>query len=160
MNLSDLQNDPFFIKFIQKTARMLGEWYQEKAPSMTNDELYADSEFFPLYNPERDYSMKPDGYVCKNEDGVMMRLVRQDDGPIKASSSITRDLVVDKSNSVIWKTCWSTNPDYAREFVSSELSPYNTGEVCWFDGFVYKSLVDGNTKSPSESSNDWEQIAL
>lgn len=152
MNLSDLPNNPFFIKFIEKTAHMLGEWYQQKAPSMTNDELYVDSEFFPIYNPDRDYSMKPDGYVCKSEDGIMMRLVRP------ASVGIMRIGASGEAALVNWKSCWSTDPILAHNFVSSEISPYNVDEVCLFNGYAYKSLVDNNTKSPFDAPDDWQKV--
>lgn len=155
MSLLDLENDPFFQKFIQRMARMLGEWYQSKANSMTNDELYADSEFFPMYDEKRDYSEKPDGYVCRNTDGSMMRLTHNSvsDGIGLLSSSIP-------ANSIMWKTCWSTDPKYSKEFVSSETSPYMRKECCIYEGVIYRSLRDQNTQSPLEAPDSWEKIKI
>lgn len=169
MNLAELQNDPFFVKFVQKTARMLGEWYQQKALSMTTEELYADSEFFPAYNPERDYSSKPDGYTCRAEDGTMMRLTRLTSaasGQVSAKGGLTSGTTGIKSEAVSdvqasdfsWKCCWSTNPVYAKDFVSSMDSPYGKDECCMYDGVVYRSLRDGNTTSPINAPESWTRV--
>lgn len=165
MDLMALQNDPFFVKFIQKTARMLGEWYQEKAPNMTNEELYADSEFFPAYNPDRDYSVKPAGYVCRAEDGTMMRLTRSSSlsvgkiGSASLNSTAATDATID-SMSFSWKRCWSTNPTNAKEFVSSIDSPYGKDECCTVDGVIYRSLKANNTTSPSDAPESWTRVDL
>lgn len=166
MNLSDLQRDPFFIKFVQKTAQMLGEWYQQKAPSMTTEELYADSEFFPAYNPERDYSSKPDGYTCRSEDGTMMRLTRisssvsgsASKGDLTASTTGIKSETVSDTSEFSWKCCWSTNPIHAKEFVSSMDSPYGKDECCIYDGVVYRSLKDNNISSPINAPESWTRV--
>lgn len=157
MNFEDLAKDPFFIKFIQKTARMLGEWYQSKANDMTNDELYADSEFFPMYNPDKDYSEKSNGYVCRQEDGTMMRLVRSSNVATMSVNSITGK---NQNGSIEWKKCWSKDPSKAKEFESSQLSPYMKDECCIYNGTIYRSLVDQNTESPSDNLNSWEKIEI
>lgn len=156
MGLDDLMRDPFFVKFIQRTARMLGEWYQSKANTMTNDELYADAEFFPMYSPERDYSEKPEGYVCRGDNGVMMRLshgatVFGADGVGLLSSSVP-------ASKVVWQNCWSTDPNLAKEFVASNESPYGVNECCSYEGEVYRSLKDQNVQSPADAPSDWEKV--
>lgn len=154
MNLADFQNDPFFIKFIQRTARMLGEYYQQKAPSMTTEELYADSEFFPMYNSERDYSDKINGYVCKDANGTMMRLVSAADIGLVTTDNLG------ESPSVIWKKCWSKDPMRAKPFEASDASPYGEGECCVFEGVVYRSLHDMNVMSPEDDPESWEEVTF
>lgn len=153
MGIDDLMRDPFFIKFIQATARMLGEWYQTKAKTMTNDELYEAADFIPLYNPERDYSDKSAGYVCRKDDGTIMRLVKatESDGIGTLSSSTI-------SGKIAWKNCWSTKPDRAKEFVGSNESPYAKDECCYYEGIVYRSIVDNNTRSPKDAPSNWEKV--
>lgn len=172
MDINELARDPFFAKFLQKTARMLGEWYQQKAATMTNDELYEDSDFFPAYNPERDYSQKPDGYICRAEDGTMLRLVRNTDsvsagavsGSLKGSAGTTavnKGVVFDAVTSeFVWQACWSTKPDQAKKFVEDPNSPYNKNEVCSYDGEVYRCLITGTSQSPAEAPGSWEKVEV
>lgn len=154
MNLQELQTDPFFIKFLQKTVRMLGEWYQEKAPSMTNDELYENSEFIPMYNPERDYSEKAEGYVCKDADGTIMRLTSIDSLPV----AINEDSEVGNGN--FWRKCWSKDPMKAKAFVTVTTSPYNEGEYCMFEGGVYRATNNMVVDSPADDPSSWEKVEL
>lgn len=153
MNLQDLQNDPFFVKFIQRVARMLGEYYQEKAPSMSNDELYADSEFVPLYNPERDYSEKTEGYTCKDFDGTIMRLTNVESLPTAIDTEVNK-----VGGNTFWRKCWSKDPMKAREFVSSSVAPYGEGECCVFNGEVYRATDNMVTSSPADDPSSWEKV--
>lgn len=152
MNLQDLQNDPFFIKFLQKTARMLGEWYQEKAPSMTNDELYDDNEFIPMFNPERDYGDKTEGYVCKDADGTIMRLTSVESLPV----TISDEEEVGTGN--FWRKCWSKDPMKARPFMTVTTSPYNEGECCIFNGEIYRATDNMVIDSPADDPSSWEKV--
>lgn len=152
MNLQDLQNDPFFIKFIQRLARMLGEYYQEKAPSMSNDELYEDSEFIPMFNSERDYSEKAEGYVCKDGDGTIMRLTSTESLPV----AISEEDEVGSGN--FWRKCWSKDPMKAKEFTTAVTSPYNEGECCIFEGAVYRATDNMVVDSPADDPSSWEKV--
>lgn len=158
MGVDDLMKDPFFVKFVKATASMLGEWYQTKAKTMSNDELYEAADFFPLYNPERDYSDKSAGYVCRKFDGTMMRLTKDvsvagSDGVGLLSSSVPTD-------SIKWQSCWSTKPSYAKDFVDSIDSPYAKNECCIYKGIVYRSLVDHNSQSPVDIPGNWEKVGV
>lgn len=154
MNLQDLQNDPFFIKFIQRLARMLGEWYQEKAPSMSNDELYDDIEFIPSFNPARDYSEKNEGYVCKDEDGTIMRLTNVESLPV----AIDAEQEVGEGN--FWRKCWSKDPRKAKPFATVTTSPYNEDECCEFEGEIYRAVDNMVTDSPADDPSSWEKVEL
>lgn len=152
MNLQDLQNDPSFIKFLQALARMLGEWYQEKAPSMSNDELYENSEFIPMFNIERDYSKKKEGYVCKDADGTIMRLTSIESLPVAIDSDS------EVGNGKFWRKCWSKDPMKARPFVVDGTSPYNEGECCIFEGESYRAVDNMVVSSPADDSSSWEKV--
>lgn len=152
MNFDEMQNDPFLIKFIQSVARMLGEWYQTKSASMTNDELYDNSEFFPAFNSDRDYSKKPEGYICRAEDGTMLKLIRS---PIQTFGLNSGS---EGSKIIIWKALHSKNPAKAREYSTDPNSPYTKDEVCVCDGIVYKCVVDETMESPKDEPENWEQL--
>lgn len=161
MGMNELLKDKFFVKFIQRTARMLGEWYQQKAPTMTNDELYEESEFFPLYSAEKDYSDKADGYVCRAQDGTMMRLVHSGRFTFYTDNEkVTSIRDVNATSSIVWKSCWSTDPKRAREFISSELSAYGKDECCIYNEEVYRCLSNEVVQSPEESPEDWERVEM
>lgn len=151
MNFNDLQNDPFVIKFIQKLARMLGEKYQTDAPTMTADEIYEDQEFFPAFNLQlHNYLNKPAGYVCKSPSGNMVKLLQPYDSTIYTQNP--EDLPAQ------WGFYWSSNPDYATEFIKLATSPYMKGNVCLFEGEIYRSTIDNNVHSPSEYAAGWEKV--
>lgn len=168
--ISEIMKDPFLMKFFSGLAKMLGEYYQEHAAEMTTDELYENAEFFPSYNPEKhDYAEKPIGYTCRNEDGTIMTLVSGIGGPqdVYMDNEITTEkasvsAVKGKqtvSEGVLWHYHWSTDPFKAKPFISSDISPYNIGECCSFNGKVYRSLTDSNTSSPDESPDKWEEVS-
>lgn len=161
MGMNELLEDKFFVKFIQRTARMLGEWYQQKASTMTNDELYEESEFFPAYNADKDYSNKPDGYVCRAEDGTMMRLMHTELPSLYANNIKLESIKgTDASSPIVWKICWSTDPKMAREFVSSEFSVYGKNECCIYNGDIYRCLSDKVIQCPMETPENWEKVEI
>lgn len=159
----EMMNDEFLSKFFKGLARMLGEDFQKRASTMTTDELYEYAEFFPAYNPEKhDYTAKPTGYTCRNEDGTIMILVASSsiaNGGSLASGSINgvRGSTI-KATEPIWCYRWSTDPFKAKAFISSSMSPYNTGECCFLNGKVYRSLSDTNTTSPEDAPASWEEV--
>lgn len=151
MGFEDLQNDPFFVKFIQKVARMLGEKYQQDAPNMTADEIYEDHEFFPAFNPQRhNYKDKAAGYVCRSPRGNMVKLIQPYDSDTYPQEP--EDLPAQ------WGFYWSNDPKYATEFVQLATSPYNIGNVCLFEGEVYRSTMDNNVHSPGDYPDGWEKV--
>lgn len=153
MTLTELmQNDPFAKKFILALAGVVARDIQNRANDMTPEELYENLDFIPAYNPDKhDYSEKPEGYTCKDENGTVMQLTTD-------SSFNQTSLEEGKASSIMWRYVWSKNPAYAKEFCSSDISPYNTGDCCSFKGRVYRSLEDGNTLSPSDNSNGWGEV--
>lgn len=154
MDLQALQNDPYFMKFIMGLARMLGEYMQEKAASMSAEELYNASMFFPSYNEDRDYSEKTDGYTCRKEDGTIMQLVTA------ASTGIATMDENDGHPQMRWKCVWSKDPMMAKPYMGDDASPYYTGDCCIWEGEIYRCLVDGNFSDPEDEPDRWEKVGV
>lgn len=148
----EIMSDPYLCSFFKGVARMLGEYYQTKVPEMSSDELYAISDFLPAYNTERhDYTQKPDGYTCRKEDGTIMTLIPSSMplGDHAENGSISQPM---------WHCHWSTDPSKAKAFISDDISPYSKDECCFWDGKVFRSVVDDNCLSPEDAPNSWEEI--
>lgn len=151
----EMMSDPYLSKFFKGLARMLGEFYQGKAPNMSSDELYAISDFLPTYNTElHDYTQKPVGYTCKKDDGTVMTLL----GDLGSGIMTTDEVDGEIPKGQMWQCHWSTDPSKAKAFISSDLSPYNTDECCFWDGKVYRSKSDGVCLSPEDDPESWEEV--
>lgn len=170
MRLEDLQNDPFFIKLLQQMVYLVGVSFQERAAAalaspmiLSEDgdgenpygdkmaELFYNKEFFPEFNPKRhNYMSKSEGYVCKTQKGNLAYLLEPYD-----SDEITGE---PEDLTDIWGFYWSSNPDYATEYIQSTLSPYYKGACCLYNGEVYRSTSNINTVSPGDDSTKWEKI--
>lgn len=151
-------NDPFFEKIFMHLVRMAAEDFQKRAETMSAEELYENSDFFPAYNPDRhDYMQKPVGYTCRAEDGTIMQLM-----PSIATMALSDDTSgMGKSRAVaqpMWKRRWSRVAEYAKAFVSDPMSPYDTGMCCVWENAVYRSLEDDVIESPAEAETSWELI--
>lgn len=160
MTLDDLMQDPYAKKVLLALVGMLARDYQARALDMTSEELYENSEFFPMYNPDtKDYSKKPVGYTCKDSNGNIMQLL---DG--NAYAMQTMDLDGEEGSSpqipIVWRTRFSTNPALAKPFNASETSPYGKDECCVFESKIYRSLVDNNIESPGLGPDKWEEVKM
>lgn len=151
MNDIGIRQDSFTTKLLVKLAKMVAEDLQTKAPGMSVDELYENSDFLPTYSKDKNYSEKPSGYTCKTESGVIMRLT-------DPAMTLGLDTTEGATPGSMWQYIFSANPKYAKPYIHSELCPYNTGNCCiWKDG-VYASTVDDNYESPDEAPDDWVKI--
>ena len=150
MNLTDLMEDPFAKKLLLGLTAMLARDIQNRASTMTAEELYANLEFIPVYNPEKhDYNGKPVGYVCRSEDDTILQLVG-------SSDYAATDL--DGEKKILWKHVWSKDPANARPFVASDVSPYMMGDCCLYEGRVYRCLNNGVTGSPEDTPEAWGEV--
>lgn len=149
-------SDPYFEKIFMHVVRMVAEDFQKRADTMTVDELYDNSDFFPAYNPDRhDYTQKPEGYTCRTDDGTIMRLV-----PVSEIGLMT--LADGEDTHPVgprWKRMWSKNPERAKPFVGDDVSPFEQGDCCLWEGDTYRCLVEGCTSSPEDEPNWWELVS-
>lgn len=151
MLADELMNDPFFAKFISRVARMLALDYQQRAPQMTADEIYEDSEFFPKFDlTKHNYLEKKAGYVCQSPRGNMVRLLQPYDSTVYTSDP--------EELPAQWGFYWSKDPKKATEFMKLSTSPYSKGDCCIENGEVYRSTADNNVWSPSEYATYWEKV--
>lgn len=156
MTLNDLMQDDFTKKFFVGLATMLARDYQARAATMSAEELYENSMFFPVYDPSKhDYSTKSPGYTCHSENGTIMQLL---DGRDYALSTLDEGDDGEIQIPIVWRNIWSKKPELAKPFDESGTSPYSMGDCCVFNGTIYRSLEDGNTDSPDDNPDGWGEV--
>lgn len=141
-------------EFVLSTFRMLGqtiaEKMEEKSSEMTPTEIVANGKFYPLFNAEKQYLNYKAGYICVSPTGNLVRLLQPYDSTIYTDPP-------EKMESQ-WGFVWTTDPQYAKPFVESATSPYNNGDCCIYNGFVWRSNMDYNTWPPGTEGIDWENL--
>lgn len=140
----------FVLSILKESARIVAQNYQGNAQNMTNDELYSYSDFFPAFNPEKQYLNYSAGYVCKAPSGNIVQLLQPYDSSIYTQSP--EDLPAQ------WGFKWPTNPKYAKPFIALSTSPYMNGECCTFNGHIWKSGMDNNVWEPGTVGVNWEDL--
>lgn len=153
--MDEIEQNPLLKQIFLGTVRVVAKDLQTRAGEMSSDELYENESLIPVYDPERhDYTKKPIGYVCKTDDGIIMRLLDVD-GDTSAAA-------IDEEGNVAgapsWKLCWSTDPAKAKEFVQLDSSPFSVGECTISEGMLYRSKIDNNLTIPTENAEGWEML--
>lgn len=146
-------NNSFVLETFRKMGAILAEKVQQKAPDMTNTELCAETLFIPTFEKAKEKMnmlQRPVGFVCISPAGRVVRLLQPYDSDTYGSEP---ELLPAQ-----WGFAWSTDPAFAREFISLATSPYNTGECCIEGGKVYRSKIDGNVHAPSTYPDGWEVV--
>lgn len=135
---------------IKKLARAYAESVQTKAPEMNGTELNSEKDFIPKFNPERQYTNFPIGYVCKSSAGRVVKLLQPYDSTIYTSEP--------EELTAQWGFVWSDNPAHALPYIALSTSPYMVGNVCTENDIVYRSCIDNNVWSPSTYPAGWEVV--
>lgn len=142
------------LKLLQKVLKSYGtelvQQYEQKALDMTSDEIHESSDFFPDFNPSKQYLNYKPGFVCRTPLGNMVKLIQPYD------STIFKDPPEELQSQ--WGFYWSDDPKYAKPFLESATSPYNKGNVCTHDGHVWRSGMDNNTWAPGTENIPWEDL--
>ena len=152
-----MNNKEFVLDTLKRAGKQAAEALQMKAPDMTGTELYAEEEFIPSFKAavakknmlERKAGQK-DGFVCKSSAGRVVRLIQNYDSTVFTQEP--EDLPAQ------WRFVWSKDPKKALPFIALSTSPYDKGDCCLDNGFVYRSLKDTNTQSPSAWPQGWEVV--
>ena len=143
--------DPKTAMFNQGRADALGT--QRKAPELTGTQIYALSETVPDFSAavtHKNMLQRKAGFVCRSSAGRMVRLLQPYDSEVFPQEP--------EQLPAQWGFAWSQNPADALPFVQIASSPYNRGDVCSWDGGVYRSLIDGNVHSPEAYPQGWEAV--
>lgn len=142
------------LELMQKVMHMFGaqlaQQYEQKAPDMTADEIYESSDFFPDFNPEKQYLNYKSGFVCKSPSGNLVKLIQPYDSTIFTDPPEELDSQ--------WGFYWADEPKYAKPFISLATSPYSKGNVCTYNGRVWRSGMDNNTWAPGTENIPWEDL--
>lgn len=128
---------------------------QNNAEGMTGTELYAERERIPDFAAavsRRNMLARAAGFVCRSTAGRVVKLVQPYDSDVYTAEP--------EELGAQWGFQWSTNPADALPFVALATSPYNEGESCTEGGTVYRSTMAGNTWSPSEYPQGWEEVEV
>ena len=61
----------------------------------------------------------------------------------------------------LWAPYHAAEPKYAKPFLqpTGAQDAYQKGEVCLFEGGLWRSLIDGNAYSPAVYPNGWEALS-
>lgn len=128
---------------------------QEKSLDMTGTELNAEDEKIPNFIAAKssiNMLERPIGFVCKTSAGRVVRLLQVYDSDIYTAEP--------EELSAQWGFIWSTDPAKAKPFISLATSPYMINDCCSEDGIIYRSLIDGNTWTPSSYAFGWEKLDM
>lgn len=145
-----MDSKDFVLLVMRESGRIIAKDLQNDAPDMTNAELYSHFNFFPKFNPEKQYLNYPVGYVCVSPSGNIVKLLQPYD------STIYTDAPEDLPSQ--WGFKWPTDPKYATPFVSLSTSPYMIDECCTFNGHVWRSGMNNNVWEPGTVGVSWEDL--
>jgi len=129
---------------------------QERAPTMTGTELYAEDGFLPDFQAARKKQNMltrkagADGFVCKSTAGRVVRLIQAYDSETYPQEP--------EELPAQWRFVWSQDPAKALPFISLSTSPYAIGDCCTEGGTVYRSTADNNVFAPSAYPQGWEAV--
>ena len=145
------------IETIKHMAKLAAQAVQANAENMTGTELNAEDKYIPEFKAavakknmlERKAGDK-DGFVCKSSAGRVVRLIQNYDSSIYTQEP--------EELPAQFGFVWSKDPKKALPFIALATSPYDKGDCCLDNGFVYRSLKDTNTQSPSEWPQGWEVV--
>lgn len=142
------------MEFLSQVFMMFGktiaETMQEKSSEMTPTEIVEKENFYPIFDPTKQYLDHKIGYVCRSPTGNLVRLIQPYDSLIYQAPP--------EELPAQWGFLWTTDPAYAKPFVESATSPYNTGDCCTYNGHVWKSGMDRNTWPPGTEGVIWEDL--
>lgn len=129
-------------------GKFRAEQLQSQAPSMTATQIIEEENYIPNFNPTKQYLNYAAGYVCKDSDGNVWKLLQPYD------SSIYTAEPSDSSMAAMWAPYWTTNPKKAKKFIALSTAPYMEGDCCWqeIDGvkYTFKSVMDNNVWAPND----------
>lgn len=145
-----MTNKEFVLDMLCRFARSEAIALQEAAENMTPDEIIEDEILIPMFNPSRQYLDYNPGYICKTQQGNVVRLLQPYDSTIYTQSP--------EELPAQWGFYWSTNPKKAKVFLASATSPYYKGSCCIYNEHVWKSKIDNNIWSPSDYAQGWEDL--
>lgn len=140
----------FVLDLFREYGKTVAESFQAKASSMTTNELFEKSQFFPDFNPEKNYLNYSAGFVCVSPSGNVVKLLQPYDSTIYTQDP--EDLPAQ------WGFQWPTDPKYAKPFVAISTSPYMQDECCTYEGHVYRSGMNNNVWEPGTVGISWEDL--
>lgn len=140
----------FILKLFREYGKNIVDTFEAKASSMAPDELIEHANFYPDFNPDRQYLYFSPGFVCVSPSGNVVKLLQPYDSIIYQQQP--EDLPAQ------WGFVWPTNPKYAKPFIAISTSPYMDGDCCTFEGRVYRSEMNNNVWPPGTVGISWTDL--
>lgn len=136
---------------------------QSRSASMDGTALYAEEEKIPSFqaakavkNMKERPAGQTNGFICRNSDGLVVRLVQPYDSDTYPQEP------GDKTLAAHWRFVYSKDPKKARPFLEDpdilSLNYYNLEECCIENGHVYRSTIPNNVYRPSVYAQGWEDL--
>lgn len=140
----------FVLKVFKEYGRNVAESFEQRAASMTDDEIVENQQFYPSFNPDKQYLNYSSGYICISPSGNVVKLLQPYNSTIYTQDP--EDLPAQ------WGFLWPTNPKYAKPFVALSTSPYMENDCCTYNGHVYRSGMNNNVWPPGTTGISWEDL--
>ena len=137
----------------RQRGRLDAQEIQNNADSMTGTELYAAEDRIPRFAAacaKMNMLKRKAGFTCLSPAGRVVRLLQPYDSTI-----YTQD---PEELPAQWGFKWSTDPQKALPFISLSTSPYNTGDCCTHEGYVWRSQQDYNVWAPGTVNVKWDNL--
>lgn len=145
-----MTDQEYVLDTLRRAGRTAAESLQARAGDMTGTELYAEDDYLPAFNPDKQYLNYKAGYVCRSPAGRAVKLLQPYDSTVYTQEP--------EELPAQWGFYWSTDPEKALPFISLSTSPYMTGDCCTDAGHGWKSTIDNNVWRPSEYPAGWEVV--
>lgn len=150
-----MRNDPnadrdFVLKLFEQYGKNIVDVLESKSSEMTANEIVENAEFYPDFNPEKQYLNYARGFVCVSPSGNLVKLLQPYDSHVYTSPP--------EELQAQWGFFWSSDPKHAKPFVESATSPYMQDDCCIFNGHVYKSGMNNNVWAPGTVGIPWEDL--
>lgn len=126
---------------------------QTRAPNMDGTALYAEDDKIPSFKTavsKMNMLNRKVGFVCKSSAGRVVRLLQNYDSTIYTQEP--------EELPAQFGFVWSNDPKKALPFIALSTSPFNTGNCCTHEGYVWRSGQDGNVWAPGTVGVKWDNL--
>lgn len=146
-------NREFVLEVWRETGRADALSLRSRAHEMDGTAVIAEEAKIPAWNGEKDYSGWAVGAPVHSE-GNVFGLLQPHNAAYYSGTPATLP--------ALWAPLHTTDPARAKVWLAPNGTSglYYTGEVCLWEGAVYRCVHDDNPYSPGDYPDWWEVVAL
>lgn len=148
-----MSNKTVLMETMRLYGKTIAQSVQDGADSMTATQLVAQADFIPLFSEAikvKNMLERPIGFAVTTAMGNVCRLLNVYDSTIFTDEPETL--------ASLWGFKWSTDPAYAKEFISLSTSSYMVNDCCIWESQTYRCLADNTTHDPETLPTAWEVV--